>query len=95
MATLAHQAAMGDYDSGQMIKALGMSSRGALPPPPRNAKAAARSGSKAAHWVKNHKGMMAGGAAVAGGMMVAHNVTKSGNGTDKTGFRQSRGMYMY
>lgn len=54
-----------------------------------------RNGSKIANWVKNHKTGLAVGGAAAGGLGIAHNVTKSGNGTDRTGYGQARGMYNY
>lgn len=59
--------------------------------------AAARRGSTIAKWVKSprvRKAAMIGGVA-AGGYGVARAVTKSGTGTDKTGYGQARGMYNY
>lgn len=64
------------------------------PPSPRYA-ASARNGSRIAKAISSHKKGIANGAAIAGGLGLAHQVTKSGNGTDKTGVMQGRGMFTY
>lgn len=55
----------------------------------------ARKGSRTAAWVSKHRTGLAVGGVALGGLTIAHNVTKSGNGTDRTGYAQGRGMFTY
>ena len=55
----------------------------------------ARKGSELAQRVMKHKTKLAVGGAAVGGLYLAGRVTKSGTGTDKTGYGQARGMYNY